>query len=245
MPEEGRGAQAKLRPRPVTRGRLLARRLGVLAVIGGLTWGVGWSPLFALDSSEVRVTTDGPYVDSADVVAAVSAFDGTALPRLDTGAVEEAVATVAGVKAVTVTRSWPRGIEVDVVERRPVAAIADASVGYMLVDSEGVSLATVTEAPADLPVVTVPVGEENARILTAALTVAGALPAELSARVEAVRAETEDSVTLFLRDGPRVEWGSGEDSDLKVAVLVVLLRSDLGGASVIDVSAPTLPVTRD
>ncbi len=232
------------RPRRVTRARLVARRLGLLAVVGGLVWGVWWSPLFALEPSQVHITMDGALVSSADVLSAVQAFDGTALPRLDLGAVEEAVTGVSGVRDATVTRSWPRGLDVAVVERRPVAAIADASEGYVIVDSEGVGLSIVTEKPEDLPVVTVPIGEENARILAAALTVAGALPNELSARVEAVRAETEDSVTLFLRDGPRVDWGSGEDSDLKAEVLVLLLGSDLGEVSVIDVSAPTLPVTR-
>jgi cell division protein FtsQ len=221
------------------------RRLGVVVAGGGLIWGVWWSPLFALDPSNVDVSTDGSLVQGSDLLAAVAAFDGIALPRLDIGAVEDAMEAVPGVKDVTVSRSWPRGLDIDVVERRPVAAIADATTGYVIVDSDGVGLSIATERPADLPVVTVPLGEGNARILAAALEVAGALPEELSARIDAVRAETEDSVTLFLRDGPRVEWGSGEDSDLKVAVLLLLLRSDIGAVSVIDVSAPTMPITRN
>jgi cell division protein FtsQ len=204
---------------------------------------VWFSPIFALDPAKIDVTIDGPYVDGLAVQAALDPFLGTALPRLDIQTIESAIDAVQGVREATVTRSWPRGLLVAVAVRRPVAAIADAQVGYLYVDSEGVGLATATERPTDLPVVTVPVGEGNSRILAATLAVAGALPPELSSRVEAVRAETEDSVTLFLRDGPRVEWGSGSDSSLKAAVLLVLLQSDLAGVAVIDVSAPTLPIT--
>jgi cell division protein FtsQ len=38
-----------------------------------------------------------------------------------------------------------------------------------------------------------------------------------------------------------VVWGGGEDSERKVAILTVLLRTP---AKVIDVSAPDTPVTR-
>jgi cell division protein FtsQ len=188
---------------------------------------------------------DGELVDPAEAHAAVDPFVGVSLPRLDLGAIEAAVGAVPGVREASATRSWPHGLVVEVVERVPVAAIADSGTGYILVDVEGVELASLVSEPTEVPVLTVPIGEDNARILTAALTVAGALQPELKVRVEAVRAETEDSVTLFLKDGPRVEWGSADDTDLKVEVLRVLLNSDAASVAVIDVSAPTLPVTRD
>lgn len=226
-------------------GRIVARRLGLLAAIGFVVWGVWWSPLFGLRAEEVAVVTDGELVDPALVDDAVGPFLGISLPRLNLTAIEAAVAEVPGVRGASVTREWPHGLMVEVVERVPVAAIADSGAGYLLVDIDGVELASFDSEPTEVPVVTVPVGEDTPRILTAALTVAGSLPPELVARVEAIRAETEDSVTLFLKDGPRVEWGSAEDSGLKVEVLLVLLGSEAASAAVIDVSAPTLPVTRD
>ncbi|MBN2176206.1 MAG: cell division protein FtsQ/DivIB [Demequinaceae bacterium] len=225
--------------------RIVVRRLGLLALVGALVWGVWWSPLFALRSEGVSISVDGSLVDPAEVREAVEPFIGVSLPRLGLDEVEAAVAAVPGVKGATATLSWPHGLAIEVVERVPIAAIADSRLGYLLVDVEGAVLASSTAAPEGMPVVTVPVGEENSRILMAALTVAGSLPPELAVRVEAVRAETEDSVTLFLRNGPRIEWGSAEDSALKAEVVVVLLGSDAASSAVIDVSAPTLPVTRE
>jgi len=233
------------RPSPLSSGRIVARRLGVLAAVGLVVWGVWWSPLFELRAEEVSVVMEASLVDPALVQAAIEPFVGTALPRLDLGAVEAAVTAVPGVREATVIRSWAHGLQVEAVERVPVAAIADSGAGYILVDVDGVELAFLDSKPTEVPVVTVPVGEDNARILAAALAVAGALPPELMVRVEAVRAETEDSVTMFLKDGPRVEWGSADDMDLKVGVLRVLLNSEASTVAVIDVSAPTFPVIRE
>lgn len=64
-------------------------------------------------------------------------------------------------------------------------------------------------------------------------------------RMEGLGAQTADSVTFSLREGPRVEWGSADDSALKAQVLTVLLDSGQAPAgTVVDVSAPTLPITR-
>ena len=91
--------------------------------------------------------------------------------------------------------------------------------------------------------VDVPVGD--ARTLTAVLDVLEQLPADLLTQVEAVSARTQDTVTMKLRDGVQVDWGSAAETPLKIAVLATLRSSGAAaGASVIDVSAPRLPITR-
>ena len=50
---------------------------------------------------------------------------------------------------------------------------------------------------------------------------------------------------MQLRDGVRVDWGSANETPLKIAVLAALRASPAAaGASVIDVSAPRLPITK-
>lgn len=242
MVDSGRRTET---PRPVSTGRIVARRLGVLAVAGFIVWVVWWSPIFALRAEEVSVVSDGSLVDIDAVGGVVDVFVGKPLTRLDLGDVEEACGTVVGVLDVRAEREWPHGLTVEVTERTPVATIADSAQGYLLVDIEGVVLDILDQPQGDLPVVTVPVGEGNSRILSAALTAVAALPPELAIRIEAVRAETEDSVTLFVRDGPRIEWGSAEDSALKAQVIEVMLSVGGTPPEIIDVSAPTLVVTRD
>ena len=60
-------------------------------------------------------------------------------------------------------------------------------------------------------------------------------------QVREVRAAGLEQVTLQLRRGRTVEWGSVERSDRKAAVLAVLLSRK---AKVYDVTAPDSPTTR-
>ncbi len=72
-----------------------------------------------------------------------------------------------------------------------------------------------------------------------------ALPLELAADVKSVAAQTMDTVTMELRDGARVDWGSAAETELKAAVLQALRTAKKSKDSTwFDVSAPTLPVTK-
>jgi len=212
---------------------------GVLAV-----WLLLLSPLFALDPAKVEASGYGTVVDPALVDAAVATHEGTSLALLNTAHLSHEIRDIPGVRTVQIAREWPAGLAITIESREPVAAVPDPKGGYVLVDEEAVQVGRTDKAPKDLPAIEVPVGEDNVRVLKSVLGVVEALPAQVSARVDIVRAATEDSVTFTLRKGPRVEWGSSEQSALKAKVLEVLLDSgDADDAAVIDVSAPTLPIT--
>ena len=117
--------------------------------------------------------------------------------------------------------------------------------GFLLLDVEGVQVGRSPEPPASLPVVEVPAGDEDARAMTAVLAVLESLPPELADQVTGAGARSEDTVSLTLLDGARVEWGSAEQSALKARVLLTLRAAAAStGASVFDVAAPTMPITR-
>jgi len=229
--------------------RTVARRQAVGAacavlVAGGLAWLLFFSPVLALDAAELQVEIEGANsVVATDAVRdVVLARDGTPLPRLDTGAIRQDVLDVPGVRDVSVSRDWPHGLTVTIVAREPVAAVpADGRDGFTLLDEAGVQVGHVAKAPEELPVVDVPAGD--GRTLRAVLDVVEQLPLELSARVGSVWARTQDTVSMRLRGGLRVDWGSSAQTPLKAAVLTTLLGSDaVKGAKVVDVSAPRLPI---
>jgi len=233
------------------RRRTLARRqvlaiAGAVLVLVGLAWVLFWSPVLALDASALTLEIEGTgtVVASDDVQAVVDARDGTPLPRLDTGRLRADVLDVPGVREASVARDWPHGLTVTIVAREPVAAVpAEGRSGYALLDEEGVQVGHVTDAPDDLPVVDVPAGDR--RTLQAVLTVVEQLPSQLATRVASVAARTQDTVSMQLRGGLRVDWGSSSDTELKSAVLTTLLGSDaVEGATLVDVSAPRLPIVR-
>ena len=241
--------QVRLREKAAAQRRLSAivwaRRAGYLALVGLLAWIVLASPVLALDSEQVEVTGYGTVVKPRNVDAVIAEYEGTSLATLATTRLADALREVPGVRDASVQRVWPRGLLIELTSREPVAAVPEDG-GYAFLDAEATRVGRADEAPDDLPVVTVPVGEDHRRALESVLGVVNQLPVELRDRVQDISASTEDTVTFELRDGPRVEWGSAEDSALKASVLQVLLDSGKAkDASVIDVSAPTLPTTKD
>lgn len=231
--------------------RNLARRqvlvvLGAAVGIGGIGWLLLGSPVLALDATQVEVTGAGTVVAVDQVVAVVQERDGVPLPRLDTVGLRDAVLEVPGVREARVVRQWPRGIAVQLVSREPVAAVPEdaPATGLVLLDEQGVQVGRADEAPAGLPVVDVPLGD--ARTLSAVLSVLEQLPADLLVQVESVAAQTQDTVAMQLRDGgPRIEWGSADETPLKIAVLTALRATpESADAQVLDVSAPRMPITR-
>ncbi|MCK0116606.1 cell division protein FtsQ/DivIB [Isoptericola sp. S6320L] len=222
--------------------RLVVAVVLVLALLGGAGWVAGWSELLALERSEVSVSGAGTTVDADRVREVVEAAAGTPLLRIDTGGMRREILGLRGVKDVSVQRSWPQGIQVLLTAREPVAAVPDGD-RYVLLDAEGVRVGSRQKAPRKLPVVSVPLDEESADSLRAALAVVAALPVELALEVEQVSAQTQDDVETVLRDGVSVRWGGETSLPLKVEV-VQTLREVAADAGVIDVSSPELPVTR-
>lgn len=241
--------QERLRERRTAHTRLLAVRWGKRAAVllgaVAVVWLVLMSPVFAFDPAKVEATGFGSVVDEADVESVIAAHEGTSLALLDTSGIESAIEDLVGVRDVSVERVWPAGLLVTIESSEPVAAIPRVNGGFVLVDDRGDAVDSAKQPPESLPVVTIPLEEGETRILTGVLAVIDELPVSLRERVEGVEAETEDSIHFVLRDGPTVEWGSGEDSALKAEVLQVLLDSeDAANADVIDVSAPSLPITK-
>ena len=165
---------------------------------------------------------------------------GTPLARLDRGDLADRVEALPLVATAEVLPSWPDGLEVRVVERRPVAVIARTG-RFTLVDGEGQRLMDVPEAPGDLPELTRSTERAGDRAVGAAVAVLEQMPPELRSQVATTEARTADSVTLTLRSGQAVVWGGAGQSQEKAEVLAVLLTQE---AEVYDVSAPKTPVLR-
>ncbi|SDE52532.1 cell division protein FtsQ/DivIB [Auraticoccus monumenti] len=248
MPSRSSLADARpalaLRTRRRRRRRLRAGVVLVLllAVAGGLTWLVGWSSVLAATSVEV----EGASVLDADEVTAAAAVPlGRPLARVDTGAVESRVAALLPVREVTVTRSWPSTVRIEVGERTPVLATGTAG-GYALVDAAGVAYTTVDDVPdgvvrAELRGSGGMPADERTELMVDLATVATALSPGLREQVESVSTDSADTIELALTGDRVLEWGSAEDSDLKAEVALVLLEQE---ATTYDVSVPSHPTIR-
>lgn len=217
--------------------------LGALLTLGTLaTWVVLTSTLLGV--REVEVTGVGAsrvaQVDLLEVRAVVGVADGTPLARVDLDEAASRVERLPGVASATVTRDWPRGLHVDVVERQPVAAL-EVDGRWRAMDATGAVFGSYEQPPQAMPQVLADVEPAEQRsALSEAGSVLASLEPSIAARLDSIEVASRDDILLVLGSGERVRWGSAEDSARKAEVLMVLLRIP---AAVYDVTVPELPTT--
>jgi cell division protein FtsQ len=212
----------------------------VVPVLAALGWLLFLSPWLAVTQVQVTVSSTpevaGPL--SPDEVRAVAQVEtGVPLLRVDTGAIEQRIAALPQVASVSVSRSWPDAIMIDVVRRTPVALVASGT-GYDVVDAEGGVIRTVSAIEPGVPVI-----RATGDGVAAAVAVGSELPEDIQRRVVEIEASTRNDVTLILKNGAEVMWGSAEEGPFKAEVLTVLLNEV--DARYYDVSAPGVPSTSD
>lgn len=201
----------------------------VLAIVIAATviWLVWFSQVFAVQ----RVSVLGVEGEAAETLARVANVPiGTPLALLDADEVGARVRELAWVGELEVRRGWPDAVILAVTERTGIARQE-----AQLVDAAGVAFTPIGLIPRGLPIVK---GEGAA--LETAMQVYTTLSPDLRERVVRMTAKTRDDVTLTLRSGVIVRWGSAEQMELKAAVLDTLMNRR---ARIYDVSAPELPTT--
>lgn len=210
------------------------RRIALAGVVGlGLLWSVGWHSPVTLVEHVVVDAPRGLSAESIRLASGISAADH--VPAVDPDAVRAGIMTaIPAVAHVSVRRSLPHTIELEVTGRRPFAALA-AGKGFHVMDEAGIVYDKVARAKA-MPVISA--GTDEIREI--ARNVLLVIPADLRKRVARVSARSRDNITFTLRSGATVRWGSIADSELKARVLAGLMEVK---ATRYDVSAPLLPTT--
>lgn len=219
------------------------RRVVVPVLLVGLLAGSVWLVFLssALAVSGVRV--EGTRVLSADAVRrAADVPMGTPLATADLDTVTARIRRLPAVRSVDVSRAWPDQVRIDVTERQVVALVAPPRAGGRFdgTDADGVVFRSYPRRPRGVPVIRTD-GDTGTEALSEAATVSGSLPPAIAAKVAEVSVRTVDTISLQLRDGRTVRWGSADESATKARVLAVLLRQK---ASFYDVSVPGRPVLR-
>jgi cell division protein FtsQ len=208
----------------------------VLALVGGLVWLFLFSSVLAVKRVQVEGTG---LLSQAEVRSAAAVPLGEPLARVDIDAIRDRVGALAPVATVDVTRHWPDQVLISITERTAVAVV---EVGNSLkgIDAGGVYFREYAHRPRTLPLIT-GADDVDREVLHEAAKIVGLLPTDVAARVAHIQVETIDQISLILRDGRVVVWGSAERSDDKARVLEALLHQR---AQTYDVSVPGQPTTR-
>ena len=225
--------------RPLRRLPLVGAGAGVFVLIA--VWVVAFSPLLGVRTVAVSGTRS---LTVAQIRSAAAVSHGSPLIRLDTAAIRARVEALPEVASASVTVTYPSTVRIRVVERVPVGYLANVGTGgssFVLVDGSGAQYTEVTAAPAGLPRFALPSGSGAQATGHAVAVVAAALSKPTLAALAQISADTPDSISLILRDGRTVSWGSAERSQQKAALLPALLTQ---AGSHFDVSNPGLVVVR-
>lgn len=210
------------------------------ALLVGLVAGVIWLIFFSSQMAVRGVEISGNNSLSAIRIEGIAdAPIGRPLARADLAAIEARVESIPAVESASVTRSWPRTVHIEIVERTPLAVVNRGS-GLQAIDADGVLFGRYAAQPAGLPLVRTP-ANVKAEALAEAAKVVAALRSDIAAKVDYIDLETVDRIRLRLAGGRIVNWGSAENSNQKAEVLAVLLAQK---AREIDVSVPGRPTTR-
>jgi len=208
----------------------------LIALLVGALWLVFFSSYLSVKGVEV----DGVrQLRAAQVRAAAGVPEGKSLAELDLDRIRSRVEAMAGVRSADVSRQWPDQVLITVQEREAIAVV-DLGGQLRGMDAEGVVFKDYAKAPGNLPRVQA-TGQIGSEALRESALVVAALPTGLAARVDHVQVETVDEITLVLRDGREVVWGSSDQSEEKGRVLADLLGQK---AQHYDVSVPGQPTTR-
>jgi cell division protein FtsQ len=214
-------------------------------IVAGVGWALLGDRVFVVRSVTVTGTR---LLAPGQVIAAADVSLGTPLLSVDAGTVTRRVEALQKVASATVTEDWPDHLVITVTERVPAMAVRMAGGGYDLVDPSGVLVNWAKTRPAALPVFVTTVSGGALRgnpEVTAVAGVLAELQPWLAQQVTQVSAATvtagPEQVTLSLRDGKTVRWGSTDNAAAKNRELSILLS---GQARNVDVSTPGTVVTR-
>jgi hypothetical protein len=236
-----------LRQEARRRLRITVSVLAVLVLVAG-----GWLLLHTrLLAARVVTVVGAAHTPKAEILRAGGLTSHP--PLIDVNAsVASRIEQLPWIARATVTRQWPDGVRVAVVERTPVAAVAvdpaTPSAGWAEVDRGGRVLTTVATVPSGLVKVS-GAGAPGAPGTTlgsavAALRVASSLPPAFAAQVTDVQ-QRGGTVTLHLTSPLTVYLGSTADLPEKYEDVAALLAgAHLTAGQVIDVAVPATPVVR-
>lgn len=203
--------------------------LALVITLAALAW---FSPLLSV--REVRIDGAGE-IPEEQIRELLQVPETGSILRIDTAAMAARVATIPKVRSARVQRVLPSTVRVRIEPRTPVLYY-DSPEGAHLLDADGIEYA-IEPAPIGVPqLVTARPGSAD-ELTRAAVAVARVLPPALEVQVETIRAAGASEISLTLRDGRTVLWGSSEDGERKSAVVVPLLTRP---GTVFDVSSPSL-----
>lgn len=216
------------------------RLLAALALVALLGYLFGWSSLLEVRTIKVIGIEGSKTLTEKKVIKKSGITVGSKLARVNSGTVARALRQYPEIAKVEINRRPLHTVEIALQLRDIDLAIATGKGKYALGDSSGVTFVEVARPPRGIPVIT-----GDTRYLHDAMIIYQALPTKIRKRVEQIALPSRASITLSLRGGLSILWGSAEEQDAKLTVLAALLAApENKRARFIDIATPLTPTVK-
>jgi cell division septal protein FtsQ len=215
----------------------LVKILIVTALIGALTYLLGWSTVFTAKKVEYKGVTD--LLQISAVEKRVGDLTGTKLARIEPRQIANSIKDISWVADADVSRNWLKSsVSISVKPRIPIGVF-----GSQYIDASGAIFDSIGPA-VDVPAVSAP----NPAVGLAAVELFASLPEVFRQNVTALMARRDEDFTMEIQNEQRkliLRFGSADEIDLKIKVFTALVALEENkNISTIDVSAPHAPIVK-
>lgn len=219
------------------RSRRLIAPILLVALLGYL---FGWSSFLEIRTITVSGIKGAKTLTEKRVIKQSGISRGDKMARINSGTVARSLQRYPEVARVEVNRKPLHTVEIAITLRPIDVAIAQANGKFLLGDATGITFIEVARPPKGIPVIT-----GDARYLADGMEIYRALPKKIRSRVEVIGLPSRASITLSLRGGLSILWGSASEQEAKLTVLDALLAApENKRARFIDIATPLTPTVK-
>lgn len=205
--------------------------VGVVAVIAGATYILGYSSFFTVSSVEV--------LGSSKTIN-TGIIKGQKLARVEPRAVATRLEKLNWIESVDISRNWINGkVVVELNQRTPIATYKN-----QVIDSTGTSFVPQGAKPEGL----IEIQAGSSEDATKAVNFFTQLPEELKSSLTVVKVRVSGAFVLITdNNGKKLEirWGTDSENELKLKVYKALIAlPENAEIKRVDVSAPHAPIVK-
>ena len=211
-----------------------------IILVAALGYLFGWSSIFDIRSIEVSGLEGSKTLTAKKIIRKSGIGIGDKLARVNAGDVARALSVYPEVAGVGINRKPLHTVELVIQLREVDVAFATRQGKFLLGDTNGVTFVEVSRPPQGVPVIA-----GDRRFINDAMQIYDALPKKIRQRVARIDLPSKASITLELRGGLKILWGSVGDQEAKLTVLDALLAApENKRARFVDIATPLTPTVR-
>jgi cell division septal protein FtsQ len=204
---------------------------GVVAVIAGATYVLGYSSFFTVSSVEVVGSTKAINT---------GIIKGQKLARVEPRAVATRLEKLNWIESVDISRNWINGkVVVELNQRTPIATFKN-----QVIDSTGTSFVPQGARPEGL----IEIQAGSTEDATKAVNFFTQLPEELKSALTVVKVRVSGAFVLITENNGKkleIRWGTDSENELKLKVYKALIAlPENAEIKRVDVSAPHAPIVK-